>query len=596
MATSSEETSQAEIDLERRTWQEARERFRERKFEQRNGKVGDVENFLQDFTTIEKTRQHVLSAQESAAAEYAGRLGGILDNIEILMRLGDIAMKTASESIGLAWTGIRLCLHAVQDDFATFGLFSSAANDMLAIMISCRVYSKMYGHNEGPPDFQELHDKVLEFIPKIYNDMIYFSWKMWKYSGTLKGFRILKGVLRSAVSEFQPIIQTIRDNEVKMNGYATQAAQRLSIHYSKQGLSNDRAILNRLAQEREILEASAKETSELRRWIEQLDQERRAQAKKTPHEVALDVFSKHKRDLNIVANPAAAMQEKQSLRRDGTCQWIYRNEEYKDWRSASKGSLLWVSGDGGSGKSFLMSSVIEGLQADTNDTVVNYFFIDSTDDTTSRTERIHNHILYFLYENAQTRSLDLLDQANEIVDRFIKQKSASDAKASSKKDSARQQDVKEGSNFEQTYVNLAKTIDRPIYLIIDALDECSDRVTQGLIGILRNLSAYGDCAIKILVTSRPEEDISTALMDAPNINVEKNNEDDIAMHVKGEMAKLPGFSESERDLAIQQIAHKAGSYFRYVPLAIDFMRQPWQRPLSERLKTLPEGLENIYAQ
>ena len=71
------------------------------------------------------------------------------------MKVGDLAMKSAPENVGLAWTGIRvgLCLHSVENDFVTFNLFSGTAADIIGILISCRAYRKTYGGHQGPEDF-----------------------------------------------------------------------------------------------------------------------------------------------------------------------------------------------------------------------------------------------------------------------------------------------------------------------------------------------------------------------------------------------------------------------------------------------------------
>jgi hypothetical protein len=50
------------------------------------------------------------------------------------------------------------------------------------------------------------------------------------------------------------------------------------------------------------------------------------------------------------------------IRMDGTCQWIFDNEQYLRWRGGA-GGTLWVSGSPGTGKSVLTSTVIDELKA-----------------------------------------------------------------------------------------------------------------------------------------------------------------------------------------------------------------------------------------
>lgn len=53
---------------------------------------------------------------------------------------------------------------------------------------------------------------------------------------------------------------------------------------------------------------------------------------------------------------------------------------------------------------------------------------------------------------------------------------------------------------------------------------------------------------------------------------------------------------SERELALNEVLHKASGLFRYVDIAMEFLQRPWQRPLQNRLKDLPAGLEGLYLQ
>lgn len=70
-----------------------------------------------------------------------------------------------------------------------FVSFSGAAADIIGILISCRLYGKMYGTHKGPEDFQELHAKVVGYIPDIYTDILDFSFAMDKHMDKKLGGR-----------------------------------------------------------------------------------------------------------------------------------------------------------------------------------------------------------------------------------------------------------------------------------------------------------------------------------------------------------------------------------------------------------------------
>lgn len=116
-----EKTTEA-IDFESMYWKKARANFKQARSSDKDD-AKKLDAFLKEWATPQDTRDLCKSVQKAAADEYSPSLGGILENIEIAMSVGDLAIKAAPESVGLAWMGIRLCLRCVADDFATFNIF-----------------------------------------------------------------------------------------------------------------------------------------------------------------------------------------------------------------------------------------------------------------------------------------------------------------------------------------------------------------------------------------------------------------------------------------------------------------------------------------
>lgn len=208
--------SAVELDFEAWNWRAARMRFES----QSKHESERLKEFLGQHESPKKAKEFCMAAQSGATKEYSQAIGGVLSKIETFMKVEDVAMKSAHESVGLAWMGIRLCMHSVQDDFATFNLFSGAASDIVGILLSCRAYAKMYGGDggqKGSSDFQEMHIKVVEYIPKIYSDVLEFSYQMRKHMGRKIGVRFIKGLLSSAVNKFNGMIDGIRLSEQTMS-------------------------------------------------------------------------------------------------------------------------------------------------------------------------------------------------------------------------------------------------------------------------------------------------------------------------------------------------------------------------------------------
>lgn len=209
------------------------------------------------------------------------------------------------------------------------------------------------------------------------------------------------------------------------------------------------------------------------------------------------------------------------------------------------------------------------------------------------TVRILKHLLFQLYQLVESQPLEIIENANKIMSRFPGGKAgASKSQASS---AGKDHEGKKGEvSFGEAYRGLAGLFGKPVFVVIDALDECSDRQSEGLVRSIRDMINEPELGIKVLVCSRP--DLASELNDVPTVKVEDNNGPDIRLNAETELRRLPGWTSREREIASKKIVEKAGSFFRYVELAVEFLKQPWQRPIEKYLEQLPEGLQAFYEQ
>ncbi|KAL9621124.1 MAG: hypothetical protein Q9160_004375 [Pyrenula sp. 1 TL-2023] len=576
--------TQTEVDFESYNWNNARAAFM-----QRHKDNEKRQKFLKKQTTGSAVKEKCLELQNTSDRKYSKGLGGILSKVDALMKVGDLAIKSAPESVGLAWMGVRLCLHSVQDDFATFQVFSQACADVIGIMISCRVYGKMYGHPEGPSDFQELHSKVVEYIPTIYASILDFSYAVQKHTDKNALLRIGKGMFSSSKNEFQDQITAIQQAEAKMNDYAQMATNRLVVHYQKQGLQGQEVMSADIAMMKEVLHANLKANEAFVKHIEQLEEERKDMRRRTPYEKAKDEFEEIKKALNPADDQTGLYEERLKRREDNTCRWIFDLDEYKSWQSKDDSNLLWVNGGPGYGKSILMATVIESLKADRTDAhdyLVQYFFCRGGDDATQTTARILQSLVYQLCALA-VPSPELLDKCNEVM-----RKSNNNKKSSGKLDDAKVKTY----NIQSSFGGLVKALGKKVYLVVDALDECIDRKEKGLVKELLDLVHASGSQLKVLVCSRPESDLGDALSAVLAIKCEGRNEEDIRKNVKAELSTLPGWTSAEKESACEAIVRKSSGQFRYVDIALKILRKPLSRPFEKTFANLPDGLYSSYAQ
>ena len=406
--------------------------------------------------------------------------------------------------------------------------------------------------------------------------------------------RFVKGLLSSASAKFQPMIDSIKQSDKTMGGYANTATAQLSKYYQETGLHNQEAMMADLSVIRETLESSREISKIFADQVRQLQAEMKDMKKISPFDKAKELFDTNTKALQPADDAESVLRTNQSRREPNTCNWIFDIEEYKTWRTSAEGSLLWVSGVGGMGKSILMSAVIDTLQQEfweSKEHVVQYFFCSSGDESTRTAARIRDQVLHQLYQYAQSaESPDVLDPANKIVSNFIAQKGATDAKSSG----SQQKKSEKSVGFEEAYRSLAQLLSKKVFLVIDALDECSDRRESQILKSFREMLSPSDDRVKIVIGSRPE--LGDDLRGTPTINIGDHNGPDIEKAAKAQLDSLPGLDVNDRTLACEAIVKKAKGLFRCVDPAIEFLKKPWRRPLENRLAELPDGLDNSYQQ
>lgn len=259
----------------------------------------------------------------------------------------------------------------------------------------------------------------------------------------------------------------------------------------------------------------------------QLEKEMKHIRRKTPFEKAKDQFDKNSEQLDPTDAAFKTLMRNRQMLVEGTCNWIFTLEEYESWRTIAESSLLWVSGVGVLGKSILMSAVIDRFQAEfaqSTEYLVQYFFCAQSDDATRVAIRIKEQLLHQLYKHSDSDEFpDLLEKSNKVVLNFLGQKSSTDAKAGTRP----QKSLENTLTFTKAYPSLAQIFNKKVFLIIDSLDECTDRVESQLLKTLQGMLSDSKVPLKIMICNHPKSDIVDDLDGSPIIKVEDHNRPDI---------------------------------------------------------------------
>ncbi|KAI4599633.1 hypothetical protein KJ359_001730 [Pestalotiopsis sp. 9143b] len=167
-----------------------------------------------------------------------------------------------------------------------------------------------------------------------------------------------------------------------------------------------------------------------------------------------------------------------------------RSQAYTTWKTGGS-SFLWLHGIPGCGKTILTSTVIEDLQkSQSHAQTLLYFYFDFTDSRKQSFENTLRSLVWQIYyQNKVARKhLDSLYSS-----------ACQNGKVQPSFDSLRKV-------FTEMIGNLGE-----VWIVLDALDECTPR--GDLLAWLRSVNQDLSVQVKmhLLVTSRPEQDIKSAI-------------------------------------------------------------------------------------
>jgi Cdc6-like AAA superfamily ATPase len=170
------------------------------------------------------------------------------------------------------------------------------------------------------------------------------------------------------------------------------------------------------------------------------------------------------------------------LKTRNTGTWLIQNEKYKDWKRSS-GSLLWIYGIAGCGKTILSSTIGEDLLSTSEldmSLAVAYFYFKGDDKDKRTSSGMLRSLLRQLFDRGK-RTSDVLP---EIYGNGNQQPSS-------------EQLLSSLGNISREF--------RDVFIVLDALDECEELET--VFDILEDMERWTDSNVHVVFTSRETKDI-----------------------------------------------------------------------------------------
>ncbi|KAH8791815.1 hypothetical protein DL96DRAFT_1726818 [Flagelloscypha sp. PMI_526] len=283
------------------------------------------------------------------------------------------------------------------------------------------------------------------------------------------------------------------------------------------------------------------------------------------------------RDINAWLQPiqqTSKLDGNIQARGETTCEWILQNAMFMQWMDAL-GGLFWYHGLMGTGKTFTSSFIIQSL-LNRDDIYVAYYYFEFTNPITLSEEALHRSLVSQLAPANPTLMRDLHQRHHH---------------------GGHQPQL---ATLQSTLKDLVSASQKPVFIVIDALDELPPAQRKYL---LQSLSVfYNSSGVRahVMVTSREDRDIRDALDGRVDFQLGVQGDlvrQDIAAYVDQQLAakKWTLWPQDEVELMRHVLNERADGQFRMVACQVDILMQAGTSDmLLKSLNSLPITLGNTY--
>ncbi|PTD03460.1 hypothetical protein FCULG_00012819 [Fusarium culmorum] len=230
----------------------------------------------------------------------------------------------------------------------------------------------------------------------------------------------------------------------------------------------------------------------------------------------------------------------QSLRADSACEFTLEKHEFKSWYRACDNQQLVILGDMGSGKSITMSFLIDELcrrrSHQLPQPMILYHYC--RDDETGKALYVFSCLIHSLLEQCVGLKKTFFDWYRQdlLTGNF-----------------------QPATNVRKLVEFFQKTVgelDRPLYLVIDGLDECDMSSRNTLLNSLRGLSEKTS-GLKVVLSSRPGEEILDQIGKIPQITISTDLERDRIIAEKTVETRLAPLTADTKQLVVERLSSLA---------------------------------------
>ncbi|KAF8468611.1 hypothetical protein DFH94DRAFT_847987 [Russula ochroleuca] len=481
---------------------------------------------LQDCCSVESIT-NLLHEQAQAFSEFRGSdkiAKSFKYSVSILYTLSNIADLGRSINLpfppaNAIYTGLAIVLSAVKDVGSGYDALADSLESIENFLKRLELFTKI------PPTAA-----MTEILVKILVELLSILALVTKQIKQGRGKKFVKNLFGQ--NDIEAVLQRL--DRLTQDEARMAAVQTLEIVYGlfqnmKEVMNNGEASIGHF---RDVLEIMQEITSDMNKSKRDKMQKHLQRWLSPP-----DPWKNH----NIAC-------ESHHL---GTATWFIQGNTFSEWKASDLGSLLWIHGKPGAGKSVLGSTIIQDIDAMRKAGLASlgFFYCDFREDEKKSLRGLLSSLLVQLCHQ--------VDSYHEVLSKFYTEYAngsrdpGNDALAGCLKDL------------------LKLPGQAPVYLIVDALDECPNASTipsprAKVLNFMEELIKPQFPNLRICLTSRLETDIKVVLdplvLRSVSLHDERGQKEDINEYIKSVVSTHPEnqrWKSEDKQLVTEVLTNKA---------------------------------------